>query len=77
MDEKELRKREAVLELESSDPDDLVRMLGLSSEQIIRAFPGHAYDYIQTNFEGYGDEEEEEGEPSLLESGFSIISDPE
>lgn len=42
--------KDMVKELESSDPEELVSLLGLTSDQIIRAFPGHAYDYIQDNF---------------------------
>jgi len=41
---------EMMKELESFEPDELVTILGISSEQIIRAFPGHAYDYIRDNF---------------------------
>lgn len=54
--------RELVLELEASDPEDLVRVLGLSSEQILRAFPGHAYDYIRENFTDGSQEAEDEGD---------------
>lgn len=42
--------KEHLKELESFDPDDLVGILGISSEQLLRAFPGHAYDYIRDNF---------------------------
>lgn len=39
------------MELEALDPEDLVSVLGLSSEQIIRAFPGHVYDYATVKFD--------------------------
>lgn len=42
--------QDAIKELESADPDELVSMLGITSEQLIRAFPGHTFDYINENF---------------------------
>lgn len=73
--------REKIMELEALDPEDLVSVLGLSSEQIIRAFPGHVYDYATVKFD-YEDYDEESVALETLEdletSGFSILDlDPE
>lgn len=33
-------------DLEALDPGELVEVLGLSTESILRAFPGHVFDYV-------------------------------
>lgn len=66
--------KEHLKELESFDPDDLVEILGISSEQLLRAFPGHAYDYVRDNF-GVPDNEEYD-HPDLLESIARLGDEP-
>lgn len=72
--------KESLKELESMDPDELVDVLGVSSEQIIRAFPGRAYDYIRDSF-GYP--EDNDGEEAiemirrLQDEGFAFPDEGE
>jgi hypothetical protein len=57
-------------------------MLGITSEQIVRAFPGHAYDYIRDNFntsssEDYDDDAESEIGiiERLRDEGYTILDE--
>lgn len=68
--------KEMIKDLESSDPEDLVGMLGLTPEQILRAFPGHVYDYIRDNVPIDNEKSFEELE-RLRHEGISIYeTDP-
>lgn len=43
--------REAILELESMDPDELVVLLGITPEEILRTFRWKTLDYIENNYD--------------------------
>ena len=71
--------KDLMKELEAAEPDELVALLGITTDQIIRAFPGHAYDYIRDNFTLETDDTEEEALSELerlRDEGYTVLDGP-